>query len=244
MPAARLGRLIASLEGRGSDERQALALLASWDHRLEAASAPAALFEVWWMRHLRPSLLARLVPDPTTRSLMGVGDVAGVLDLLENPDHRLSADARDELLLDSLGEAYAACRSLMGETVPAWAWGRLHKAFFEHPATAASTQTQTSFDVGPFDIGGSNSTPMNTYYRPNDFRLAIGASFRIVVDVGAWDNSVCVNTPGQSGDPRSPHYADLAPVWAAGDYVPLLYTWPAIEKAAETRIRLMPERAN
>ena len=56
-----------------------------------------------------------------------------------------------------------------------------------------------------------------------------GASVRIVVDVGDWDQSRWINAPGQSGDPRSPHYRDLAPLWADGHYVPLLYTRAAVD---------------
>jgi penicillin amidase len=60
----------------------------------------------------------------------------------------------------------------------------------------------------------------------------------MVVDVGAWDNSRCINAPGQSGDPASPHYADLAPLWAKGEYVPMLYTRAAVDAAAEHVFRL------
>ena len=49
------------------------------------------------------------------------------------------------------------------------------------------------------------------------------------MDVGGWDNSLCLNGPGQSGDPRSPHYADLAQIWASGDYVPMLYSKEKID---------------
>jgi penicillin amidase len=62
----------------------------------------------------------------------------------------------------------------------------------------------------------------------------------MVVDVGEWDNSVWINTPGQSGDPRSVHYGDLAPLWAKGEYVPMLYTKPAVDRAVEHRIVLRP----
>ena len=67
-----------------------------------------------------------------------------------------------------------------------------------------------------------------------------GASFRMVVDVGAWDNSVTINTPGQSGDPFSPHYRDLFPSWAAGGFVPMLYSRRAVERATERVISLHP----
>jgi penicillin amidase len=89
-------------------------------------------------------------------------------------------------------------------------------------------------------MGGSDSTPMAAFYRASDFRVMMGASVRIVVDVGDWDNSVCMNAPGQSGDPRSSHYADLAPLWAKGEYFPLLYTRAAVDEATETRIELRP----
>ncbi len=50
------------------------------------------------------------------------------------------------------------------------------------------------------------------------------------------------NTPGQSGDPRSPHYADLAPTWAARGYLPLVYSRAAVAAAASMRITLVPEQ--
>jgi penicillin amidase len=78
------------------------------------------------------------------------------------------------------------------------------------------------------------------HYEAADYRVTIGASVRMVVDVGAWDNSVWINTPGQSALPDSPHYADLAPLWAAGDYVPMLYSAEAVDSATRSRINLVP----
>jgi penicillin amidase len=48
------------------------------------------------------------------------------------------------------------------------------------------------------------------------------------------------NTPGESGDPRSPHYADLAADWAAGKYHPMPFTRRAVEAATTERTRLIP----
>ena len=62
----------------------------------------------------------------------------------------------------------------------------------------------------------------------------------MVLDVGNWDASVTVNAPGQSGDPRSPHYGALATPWAAEDYVPMLYSREAVDAAAQTVIKLTP----
>jgi penicillin amidase len=62
----------------------------------------------------------------------------------------------------------------------------------------------------------------------------------MVVDVGAWDNSRFINTPGQSGDPGDPHYRDLFPLWAKGEYAPLLFSREAIERNADRVIVLTP----
>ena len=65
--------------------------------------------------------------------------------------------------------------------------------------------------------GGDGATVMARWWasaaRTN---VTGGAQFRAVVDVGNWDASLAINAPGQSGDPRSPHYADLQARWLAG----------------------------
>jgi penicillin G amidase len=67
-----------------------------------------------------------------------------------------------------------------------------------------------------------------------------GATFRIVVDVGNWDGSLVMNSPGQSGDSDSPHYADLFEPWSRGEAFPLHYSRERVEANTERRIRLRP----
>lgn len=239
IPGRRLVTLLHNAEGRSPDETEALAMLRGWDNRLSADGPAGALFEVWWSQHLRPALLKRAVADPKLIPLIGPGDVASVLDRLQGMVEAAPSDLRT-LLLDSLGAAFADCGNRMGNSRADWAWGRLHQAKFEHAISPVAEPSGLALDVGPLPVGGSDSTAMNGMYRPNDFRLVIGASFRIVMDVGAWDNSVCINTPGQAGDPRSNHYGDLSSAWAAGEYVPLLYSEDAIAEAAECKINLVP----
>ena len=96
--------------------------------------------------------------------------------------------------------------------------------------------------LGPLATPGSASTPRAQTYRASDFNVTAGASVRMVMDAGAWDNSMAINTPGQSGDPMSPHYRDLFPLWAAGSYVPLRYSRAAVEGDAEVVMKLTPAR--
>jgi penicillin amidase len=64
----------------------------------------------------------------------------------------------------------------------------------------------------------------------------------MVLDVGQWDNSMIINTPGQSGDPMSAHYRDLFPLWAAGEYVPLRFSRAAVEADTSMAMTLIPAK--
>ena len=56
--------------------------------------------------------------------------------------------------------------------------------------------------------------PGNTTWDGAGDNQAAGGSLKIIADTDDWDNSVGINTPGQSGDPDSPHYRDLFELWA------------------------------
>jgi penicillin amidase len=243
--ARRAVALLRSLSSADAEVSQALALLKTWNHEESTSSAAAAIYEVWATKHLGRATVARAAPE-AARKLIGDAHLAAVIDYLEHPDGALGADpaaARDAILLESLKAALAELKQLLGPDMTSWAWGRLHHATFE-PAVAvlADPQLRAQISVGPLETPGSSSTPRAQAYRPNDFSVIAGASVRMVLDVGAWDNSVVVNTPGQSDDPMSAHYRDLFPMWAEGSYVPLRFSRAAVERDAEDHIHLTPAR--
>ncbi|GGC48856.1 penicillin acylase family protein [Chelatococcus reniformis] len=245
VPARRLAALLQVIPpGGDADFAAGRALLLGWDNALDPQSAAAALSELWFTAHLKPALFARFVPDPELRALLAPGDVEGILQALEQPDHHFGTDpaaARDGLLAQTLAAAVRDARQRLGADPARWQWGTLHHGYFEHALSAvAGAKAAQALDVGPLAKGGGGSTVMLAAYRPQDFRVTTGASVRFVLDVGNWDASVCVNTPGQSGDSRSPHYRDLSALWARGEYVPFLYSAAAVEAATERRILLVP----
>ncbi|MFB9267534.1 penicillin acylase family protein [Bradyrhizobium erythrophlei] len=244
MLARRLVALLRPLTSDDANVKKGLELLKAWDARDTADSAAAAVFEVWIANHLGPVLLKMSAPKAAELIAPEASSISAIVDYLEKPDAALGADpaaARDRVLRDSLGEAVADVTAKLGSDASMWRWGRLHVAKFDHALLPlADKATATQLTVGPLAFGGAANVPRAATYRRSDYQLLSGASFRMVLDVGNWDASRTINTPGQSGDPFNAHYRDLAPLWATGQYVPLLYSRAAVEAATAEAITLTP----
>lgn len=234
-------RLIPLLPDRAAggdrEANAALALLRSWDRRAQADSAGAALFETWIAKHLGIAAVNHAAPQPV-REMLGGGDLAAVVDLLER-----SPSLRAPIILPSLGAAWREVEGRLGPDPDAWRWGDLHQAKFEHPLSPLLPAAERDrLAVGPAPMSGTAHSPLAASWRTSDFRVIAGASFRMVLDVGDWDRSRVINSPGQSEDPASPHFGDLFPLWARGEYVPLAYSRAAVQAATERVITLTPDR--
>ena len=239
-------RATALLRGLTSPDREvqsALDLLVAWDGRETVASAPAAIAEVWINKHLAPQTIARTT-TAAAAAVIDLGSPYAVTSYLQAPDAALGPDplaARNEVVLASLRSALDEITRRLGPDMTTWNWGALHRAHFVPAAAAlADVALAARMSHGPVGVPGSANTVRAATYGMEDFVLTTGASVRMVVDVGAWDNSMVINTPGQSGDPASPHYSDLFPLWAEGKYVPMLFSREAVDGAARQVIQLTP----
>ncbi len=223
--------------------KSAARLLLDWNLQASGDSAAAALFELWWSRHIGLAMKDALLSRAAAALIRGT-DGELLLEQLEKPGPQLGSDpvARRNLIVEStLATAWSDLQQLAGPDPAAWRWDKLHHVLMPHPlANAADEATKARLNVGPFPKQGGTDTVNLSSYDPVNFRQAGGPSFRIVIDVGDWDNSRAMNTPGQSGDPASPHYRDLAPLWLKGEYFPLLYSKARVEAAAVRRIELVP----
>ena len=85
--------------------------------------------------------------------------------------------------------------------------------------------------------GGNAYTPGSTGGNNNQ---SSGASFRIIVNTGNWDESIASNTPGQSGDPDSPFYRNLYEDWSKDKYFPLYYSKEKIKSVTYKQTILLP----
>jgi penicillin amidase len=241
LPARWVVPLLENLDSSDPAVRTGKELLLSWDFRLRKGSAAAALYMVWertltervWDLHL-PAEIKESFDSKSLRK---------AIEWLLAPDAAFGPNpvkARADLLLECLQSAVADLRNRFGPDVDSWRWGdeRLHHIRFEHALSGAVQESHRDLlNAGPIPRGGSSTTVNMTNSQD---RQESGASFRVIVDLGDWDRSLATNAPGQSGDPDSPHYRDLAQAWADGEYFPLLYSREKIEAAAEATTVLRP----
>jgi penicillin amidase len=241
LPARELVPLLGGTTDATPGVEEALRSLRSWDFVLSTDSAAAAIYEAW-VAELRKDVLARYGPrggEPSTDAHLPV-----LVRLLASPDEAFGKDpatGRDAMLVECLRRAIARLEEALGPDRSTWRWGRLHQSAIDHPLSAvAGAALRRTLDLLPLPVGGDAFTVHNTSFREGDFRQTSGASYRQVVDVGDWDRSTTLNSPGQSGDPRSPHYRDLFPLAVEGRYVPMLYSRERVAAAAATIIALEP----
>jgi penicillin amidase len=122
----------------------------------------------------------------------------------------------------ALSSAIQKLTTDLGSDWNQWRYGRVHTQAFPHPVLSA-------YDLPTIERRGGNGAVG-----------ADGASYREIIDVSNWDNSLTVNTPGQSGQPESPYYGNLLPIWANDEYVPMAFSRQLVESKAAHRLSLKP----
>ncbi|HEY4594209.1 MAG TPA: penicillin acylase family protein, partial [Thermoanaerobaculia bacterium] len=236
--ARALVKILGEARGASPELRPWVDRLAAWNGTVAKGSAAAALYEIWEAK-LGPAVFKARVPEKWLPFVARSPE--RVVALLRDPKPEWFGQdpraGRDALLLHSLEAAVAEAKTRLGPDPAKWRWGTLHTATFRH-VLGTGPERQALFNLPPVERGGDGTTLNVGEGAGSD--VTHGASFREVLDLGDWDRSVATSVPGQSGQPGSPHYADLLPLWAEGRYFPLLYSRKKIEAAATERLVLVP----
>jgi penicillin amidase len=244
IPARELVPLLRGIKTGDARTAAARDLLLGWDFVLSKDSAPAALFEVWLTK--LNSIYKDSVPSAAWTLIGGRIGLPKLVREIRNAEPRLfganATGRRDSELARTLAEADADLRKELGDDMSKWRWGDLHRAEFRHQL-ANDPARRAAFDLKPVARGGDANTVNATASGDRTFVQRAGASFRQILDLSDWDNSVAINVPGQSGQPQSRNYGDLLPLWAEGRYFPMLFSRQKIQQNAAARLMLAPRGA-
>ncbi len=157
----------------------------------------------------------------------------------------VSASALDEAL-ENLTKAY-------GEDERAWRWGLAHAAVHRH-ATLGSISTDILgvrvgldrfVNISQETSGGDDTLNRGSlaHRGRNPFQNVHGAGYRGVYDFSDLNRSEFIISTGASGHPLSEHYANLAPLWRIGEYMPMSLDRSDFEPSAVGTLRLQPKNS-
>jgi penicillin amidase len=212
---------LARAHAEDGEVEAARARLLAWDRRVSAESPDATLY-VFFERAVRTAIVKAELPPLLAR------DYVPAADALNLP---LPASVPVGTLVDALASALVELRATTGSGgVPPW--GSIRAVTFRHPL-GITDAARRRFNVGPFPLGGYESTVMAT---EGATEATGGASYRQIVDLKDWDRMVVSNAPGQSGSPSSPHFSDLL----RQGYVVLPFSAAAVSAAGATTLTLVP----
>lgn len=237
--ADRLVPLLARVRSNRDEVERARLQVLGWDRRMAIDSEPATIYAAWERRLLRLMAARRLDAALVDEFVPRAG--GAVMAALVTPSRAWFdgevVGARDRLIAEAFAGAVDDLGQTGGPLDTGRTWGQRHRTTFRH-LLGVKSSAAGRFNLGPFATPGYGDTLMAT--DGPQFEVTNGPSFSAVYDVRTWDRSVAQNAPGQSGSPASPHYGDLAKLWAAGDYFPLSFSDQAVQANAESTLTLVP----
>lgn len=222
-----------------------------WNGELKKYDPLAAVYNLFLIKLLKNTFADELGEDLYNQFLL-VGNVPlRVIQKLLNeapPDSIALFDnittekieTKNEIIRNSLAETIKELENKFGDNFLKWQWGEIHKVKFHHLFSGQNKILDHLIDVGPYPIGGDQTTLLNTsfrYYEP--FENYLGPSMRQIVDISRIDSSLIIITSGQSEHIGHKNYKDQALMWLNGEYIKFITT---TEKYQNYKLlKLIPE---
>ena len=245
------GAVLATPVG-GPDVEEALDLLESWDGRVSVDSPAATVFELF-LAEMAGAIARAKAPNSAGWALGRASNAIVPYTLLaarrtghtsrlirEQPEGWFE-EGWPAAMQRALDTAVRRLRDRYGDDRKAWAWGRVRSLMLRHPAGERSI-LRGIFNRGPFPLGGDGNTISQGAPSLDDPTAGPAAipSLRMAIDVGQWESSRFSLPGGQSGNPASPHYDDILPLWLRGEGVPIAWEPDSIRRSAVDKLRLKP----
>jgi penicillin amidase len=243
IPGVHLAKLLATVKFDDLAIEKYAAILRGWDGKLSRDSQAGPIY-AYWLPALQHAVYERHVPGDLIKEVAAKSGLPTMLHALEQPSEAWfganAREQRDQILRASFLQAVTALQKRFPD-IQQMRWGAMHTTAFRHPLASVNLLYEKKLNVGPFERTGDGNTPNNTRYDDN-FQQIHGATYRHVFDLADWDKGLATSAPGQSGQFGSPHYADLAPLWAEGRYFPLAYSRKKVEEVTAHKLILQPGR--
>ena len=221
------------IESVEESSQKGFALLKRWDMQMGKGAEPA-LYNVFLEVLSRNVFSDELEEDYLSFNQKTRRKQAGLLRLMSSPESSWWDDINTpevetwkDMINKSMKDAYESLTDKKG-TLEEWDWEDMHSLKFQH--VLGQVPLFSFFNSGRFPVSGDRFTVKASF--SENYETTHGASYRLIVDLSDWTNSVCVLTSGQSGHFLSSHYDDQISLWLDGLYHPMLYRPEDIESSS------------
>ena len=213
-------------------------LLESWDGDMQR-DRPEPLILWAWLDALHNALFApKLGPYYSDLPRLEPRAIKGFLERDDGTWCGAEAGSCHQLLRQTLVEALESLEANAPGAPAKLRWGDYHRARMSHFLLGRLPVIGDLFSIeletGGDDFTVNRATPSRDPERR--FQQVHGPGLRVVFDLANLDESAFIVTPGQSGNPFSPHFRDLAEAWRDGEMAQLV----APERAKADRLVLNP----
>ena len=197
--------------------------LLQWNGQCHENSVAAAIFHVFHHR-LMASLLVPVLGEELFLAYIEIFNqcIVPLNNILRDPNSCWFATRpRPDIVAQSLRDTCTELKQALGESPENWRWGKIHALLLNHSLGRIKI-LKPCLSIGPFPTPGDGVTVNMGFYRhSNPYHQSVGASLRMIVDVGSSKQSRVILPAGQSGHFISSHYRDQTPLWRSGHYIPL-----------------------
>ncbi|MDD5177128.1 MAG: penicillin acylase family protein [Sterolibacterium sp.] len=220
-------------EGEMDSDRIEPLLVSAWLReltRLVYADELGDLFAANWAE--RPIFMLNVLRDKDGQGRW--------CDDVRTPQH----ETCDMMIARALDLALADLSQRYGADMGKWRWGEAHVAVSEHRpfshqvwlAPWFELRQQIGGDTWTVNVGrsvpGNQAQPFATRHAP---------SLRALYDFANLENSLFIQSSGQSGNPFSPFYGSFNTAWAHNDYVPMRMRRGDNDRPQLGTLRLVPQ---
>ncbi|HEX3954725.1 MAG TPA: penicillin acylase family protein [Stellaceae bacterium] len=217
--ARRLVPLMTRIVPQDDMAREAIERLRDWDFHMDAGKIEPLLFTAW-LRAFAHDLFTAHLGKAAAEAYWDLRPQIIEAVLTDHPEW-CNGDC-NPLLSGALEAALAGLRQTYGTEMLNWQWGRAHIAEFPNPVLGRIPIVRDWVHVsvptaGGFDTINRGATTIRDDDHPYEQRF--GAGLRIITDLAAPAESRMITVPGQSGNPLSPHFADLVQRWRQFDWL-------------------------
>lgn len=231
-------------------ERSVFDSLTMWDGQYTAYNIPPTVF-TQFVYELAKATLSDELGGLQFKQLQGTRALDHALPRLAADEHSpwwdnartKPIETRKDIVRIAWRATMDHLKQTLGKSPNDWGWGAAHTLTHTHPL-ATQNRFARILNAGPFEVPGGREVPNNmaSPIGPAPWAVTYGPSTRRVIDFADASKAQGINPVGQSGVPFDKHYADQAPAYAVGGYLPMHLSAPDVAIFTQSTLTLTPAR--